>query len=290
MRVLIAGCGYVGSELGIRLAAEGHEVWGLRRNPAGLPESIRPVAADLLAPGLAGRLPDVDRVVYAAAANESTPEGYRAIYVEGVRALMGALVDRPSPAVRRFVYVSSTAVYGDSGGDWVDEDTPPAPENFRGTEVLEGERTVLSGSIPSTVLRLGGIYGPGRTRLIEMVRQGRATCPGNGPLWSNRIHRDDAARALRHLLSLPDPAPHYLGVDDQPTPLCDVYRGLARMLGAPEPQVDPDRGRDRSNKRCSNRRLRDSGFTFEYPSFREGYRALLAEESEGAFQGEPKGP
>ncbi|TVP53535.1 MAG: SDR family oxidoreductase [Gemmatimonadales bacterium] len=286
MKVLIAGCGYVGTELGLRLGAEGHEVWGLRRDPSGLPEPIRPLAADLLDPHLADRLPEVDHVVYAAAANVSSPEGYRTIYVRGVENLLAALAHSDQTRVERFLFVSSTAVYGDSGGDWVDERTPPAPENFRGSEVLDGEHTALESSIPAAVLRLGGIYGPGRTRLIEMVRRGRARCPGEGPIWSNRIHRDDAAEALRHLLTLPTLDPIYLGVDDHPTPLCKVYRGVAQMVGAPEPTVDPELGRDRSNKRCSNRLLRESGFTFAYPSFREGYRALLATEAGEGGAGE----
>ena len=282
MRVLIAGCGYVGCELARRLVAEGHEVWGLRRNPASLPEGVHPVAADLQDPELARHLPPAELIVYAAASDGGTPEAYRAIYVDGVRNTVAALQEREGPPVERFIFVSSTGVYGDTGGDWVDEDSATEPDSFRGSEVLEGEEVALAAPFPSLVLRLGGIYGPGRNRLLRMVAQGRARCPGDGPIWSNRIHRDDAARALEHLLTVPDPHPVYLGIDDEPTPLCQVYREVAVMLDAPEPQVDPDQGRDRSNKRCSNRRLRESGFTFLYPSFREGYGAMIAAgEAEG---------
>lgn len=276
MKVLIAGCGYVGTELGLRLSEEGHQVWGLKRSPAGLPEGIEPVAADLLSADLVDRLPETDHVVYAAAADGGTRESYRAIYVDGVRNLLDALSSPEREPLRRFIFVSSTGVYGDSGGEWVDEETPTEAGHFRGTEVRAGEEAALGGPFPASVLRLGGIYGPGRTRLLQMVREGRVRCPGDGPIWSNRIHRDDAARALQHLLKLPEPAPIYVGVDDEPTPLCEVYREVARMLDAPEPVVDPDQGRDRSNKRCSNRLLRESGFSFTYPSFREGYGAMVA--------------
>ncbi len=275
MNVLIAGCGYVGSRLGLLLRRDGHRVWGLRRDPSGLPSDIEPVAADLLAENLASRLPPADRIVYAASADGRDPDAYRRVYVDGVRNLVEALQAPGRPPVERFVFVSSTAVYADTGGDWVDEPSPTEPENFRGTTVLEGERLVLDAPFSSTVLRLGGIYGPGRTRLLEMVREGRARCPANGPIWSNRIHRDDAARALHHLLELPDPGPVYLGVDEEPTPICQVYRELARMLGAPEPEVDPELSRRRSNKRCSSRLLRASGFTFRYPTFRDGYQAMI---------------
>ncbi|TVR58713.1 MAG: SDR family oxidoreductase [Gemmatimonadales bacterium] len=282
MQVLIAGCGYVGTELARRLHAEGHKAWGLRRTPTDLPEGVEPIAADLLDPELSQHLPPAEMVVYAAASDAGTPEAYRAIYVDGVRNLVTQLHKRDGPPVKRFIFVSSTGVYGDADGGWVDEDTETEPDSFRGTEVLAGETVTLATPFPSLVLRLGGIYGPGRNRLLRMVAQGQVRCPGDGPIWSNRIHRDDAARALLHLLEIPNPKPVYLGIDDRPTPLCTVYREVARMLGVPEPTVDPARGRDRSNKRCSNRRLRDSGFTFQYPSFREGYGAMIAAgEAEG---------
>jgi nucleoside-diphosphate-sugar epimerase len=275
MRVLIAGCGYVGIELGLRLAGmDDVEVWGLRRDAGRLPAAIRPVSADLVGADLADRLPRVDRVVYAAAADATTPERYRDTYVRGVENLLDALNAVGAPA-DRFVFVSSTAVYGETGGDWVDEDTPPSPDGFRGSEVLEGERTALSGHAAATVLRLGGIYGPGRTRLIERVRSGEATCAPGAPIWSNRIHRNDAAGALVHLLFLPTPDLVYVGVDEEPSPICDVYRYVAGLIGAPEPRLDSERISDRQGKRCSNRRLRGSGFDFEFPTYREGYRAML---------------
>lgn len=273
MRVLIAGCGYVGTELGRRLVDRGHEVWGLRRDPSRLPPGIRPLRKDLLDPPVGEPLPAVDQVVYAASANASTPEGYRRIYVDGVRNLLEELPSRSK--IARFLFVSSTGVYGDTAGDWVDESSPTEPTSFRGGVMLEGERTALSSAIPTTVLRLGGIYGPGRTRLLERVREGTARCPDPGPVWSNRIHRDDAARALEHLLDLPRPGSIYLGVDDHPAPLCEVYHTLAVLLDAPEPRRDPEASRSRANKRCSNRRLRASGFRFVYPSFEDGYRAMI---------------
>jgi nucleoside-diphosphate-sugar epimerase len=281
VRVLIAGCGYVGTELGLLLAREGLDgrqvhVFGLRRDPSGLPEPIVPLAVDLLAPDLEDRIPLVDHVVYAASADGSEEGAYRRVYDQGVDALLQVLEARPGAgAHQRFVFVSSTGVYGDTGGEEVDESSPTEPENFRGGTMLAGEARVLASPLRGIILRLGGIYGPGRTRLLDMIRSGRARCPGDGPIWSNRIHRDDAAAAAAHLLSHPDPEGVYLGVDAEPAPLCTVYRWVAGELGAPEPQVDPGTGRDRSNKRCSSRRLQASGFSFRYPSFRDGYGAMI---------------
>ena len=159
----------------------------------------------------------------------------------------------------------------------MDEETPEEPEDFRGRILLEGEALAREKGGRGVVLRLGGIYGPGRTRLLERVRSGEARCPDGDPIWSNRIHRDDAAGALIHLLEHPDPGPVYLGVDDEPASLCDVYRFVARLVGAPEPQPESGVRRDRANKRCSNARLRKSGLELRYPTYREGYTAMVEE-------------
>jgi nucleoside-diphosphate-sugar epimerase len=212
--------------------------------------------------------------VYAAAADTGSEEAYRLAYVEGVRSLIAALVEARAP-VERFVFVSSTAVYGGTGGRWVDETTPPVPADFRGNVVLEGEGMVEAGPFPAVVLRLGGIYGPGRARLIEWVRAGEARCSPGDPVWSNRIHRDDAAGALAHLLALDRAESVYLGVDDEPSPICDVYRYVASLLGVPPP---PEGRESRSwgpSKRCSNARLKRAGYRFEFPTYREGYRKVL---------------
>jgi nucleoside-diphosphate-sugar epimerase len=285
MKVLIAGCGYVGTELGLILAVAGHEVWGVRRDPSRLPAPIQPIAADLLDPGLTRVLPRVDAVVYTAAAGASSPEAYRAAYVDGPLNVLRAL-ESSHAEVRRILFTSSTAVWGDAAGTWVDEETPTSPDGFRGELVLEGEDRLRESNVPSVSLRLGGIYGPERTRLLERVRAGEARCPEEGSpadrIWSNRIHRDDAAGALAHLLIRDDPHPVYVGVDDEPARLCDVYTFVAELLGEPVPPRGDDADRTRSNKRCSNRRLRASGYRLRYPTFREGYRSMI----EGAQLGQ----
>lgn len=276
--ILIAGCGYVGIQLGLRLAEAGHEVWGLRRDPSPLPRTIHPISADLRAPLDDIDLPPADRIVYAASADARSAEGYRDAYVSGVQNLLAALERRRGPPLR-VVYVSSTAVYGDAAGRWVDEETDPVPEDFRGATVLRGEALVRRAPHRGVCVRLGGIYGPGRTRLMERARRGELRCPPGGPAWSNRIHRDDAAGTLEHLLFLDDPRPLYLAVDDEPAPLCEVYRYVAALVGGPEPDVDGSVKKTRSNKRCSNALLTTSGYAFRYPSYREGYGVLAARET-----------
>lgn len=274
MRILIAGCGDVGTELGVRLAADGHRVWGLRRSVEQLPPSIKPLCGDLTDPETLPDLPaKLDQVVFAAAAGRSDEAGYRAIYVDGLRLVLARL-EAGDARLRRIFFTSSTGVYGQKDGEWVDETSPTKPSSFRGQVMLEAERAVLESPWPATVLRLGGIYGPGRTRLIQLAGSG-APCQKEPPLYTNRIHRDDAARALAHLMALPYPDELYLGVDDHPTAFYDVLSWLCGVLGREEPPIAAPGDSARGSKRCSNRRLLATGFRFRYPSFREGYSAIL---------------
>jgi nucleoside-diphosphate-sugar epimerase len=277
--ILIAGCGYVGTALGMRLTAAGHVVWGIRRSTEGLPPGVRHLAADLTVPQTLQTLPPaLDVIFYTAAPNSADATAYRAIYVDGLRYLLEALM-RQQQSPRRVFFTSSTAVHAQSGGEWVDETSPTEPRHFTGSRVLEGEGLLLNGPFPATILRFGGIYGPGRTSLIERIRQGLATCRDRAPLYTNRIHRDDCAGALQHLMTLSEPEAIYLGVDHEPADQCDMLRWLATQLGAAPPRVEAfsegDSRRPRTNKRCRNSRLVASGYVFRYPTYREGYAALL---------------
>lgn len=279
MTVLLAGCGDLGTEAGLRFAALGHRVVGWRRTPGKLPAGIEGVAADLASSDLPPVPAGTTAVVIAVAADAPTEAAYRAAYVGGVTHVLDVL-ERDGVRPGRVIFVSSTAVYGDADGGWVDEATPPEPGGFSGTILLEAEdilRTRLAGTESTAIsLRLGGIYGPGRNRLIEQVRTGAAVVPAD-VRYTNRIHRDDAAAAIVHLASVADsPAPVYVGVDDDPADLGAVLRFLAAELDLPEPAVGDAGAARGGNKRCNNRLLRASGLALEFPSFREGYRAVLS--------------
>jgi nucleoside-diphosphate-sugar epimerase len=274
--VLIAGCGDLGTEVGLRFAALGHPVVGLRRSAHLLPPQIEGQAVDLSA-----EKPDVpastSTVIVALAASARTEEAYRSAYVDGLRNLLDAL-DDAVVVPNRFVLVSSTAVYNITDGSWVDETAPAESSAPQDRILLEAEQLLLSRIPTAIVFRLSGIYGPGRERLITQVREGRATV-GPTPRFTNRIHRDDAAAAIVHLALLPgQPESLYLGVDDNPALSEEVLTFLAGELSAAPPtpvDTDSDRG---GNKRLRNTRLRSTGFEFTYPDYRSGYRALIAGE------------
>lgn len=271
--ILIAGCGDIGIALGLMLIEDGHRVHALRRNVGALPSSLDAIAADLTDPATLRSLPDADFVYYTAAADGRDEAAYQRAYVSGVRNLQQALGET-GRSVRRFFFVSSTGVYGQDSGEWVDESSPTEPMRFSGRKLIEGERLAMEGIPPSTSVRFGGIYGPGRTRLIRQVRDG-ASCVDQPPRYTNRIHRDDCAGALRHLLELDVPAPVYVGVDCYPATQCEVMDWLAKKMNAPAPRRETAKTNGGQGKRCRNDLLLESGYRFLYPTFREGYAQVI---------------
>ena len=273
MTVLIAGCGDLGTQAGLYFAEAGQRVVGWRRSADKLPARIEGSSVDLT-----GELPaipaDTDVVVIALTADGRTEAAYRATYYEGTANLLGALA-RDGVEPRRIIFVSSTAVYGNDDGAWIGESTPPAPSTATGTVLRETEELLTERAPQSVLLRLSGIYGPGRTRLIDQVRNGTAHA-GGAPHWTNRIHRDDAAAAIVHLAGLEAPATAYLGTEQEPALRAEVRQFIAEELGLPVPPIEaPTEEREVTGKRCSNTLLTSTGFTFTYPTYREGYRAVL---------------
>jgi nucleoside-diphosphate-sugar epimerase len=275
LRVLLAGCGYVGTALGLELCRSGHEVFALSRHPQRLPADFNRIEADLRDPSTLTSLPaSVDFAVFSASAGEASDEAYRKTYVEGLSNLLGALEHNPS--LRRVFFTSSTAVYAQKDGEWVDEGSPTEPSHYSGRRTLQAEEVALNSPAPTTVLRCSGIYGPGRTRLVDALRAGTLRLPAEDH-FTNRIHRDDIAFALLHLIENAIAADRVVLSDDDPAPYSEVVAWLAQRLGVPLPPVDPNaptrlRG---GNKRCNNQRLHALGYALRFPSYREGYAAQL---------------
>lgn len=268
-RLLIAGCGDLGQRLAHRLAPGQWHITGLRRRPERLAPGIEGLAADLADPVTLAPLATerFDAVVFQATPSAREPDAYYRTYVQG----LANLLERVQP--ERLLFVSSTAVYGQQHGEWVDEQSPTRPAAFNGQILLEAEQ--LASQCGGIAVRFSGIYGPGRERLIEGVRKGRLRCRQRPPEWTNRIHADDCAGVLAHLLTLPEPAQRYCASDNQPATRCEVLDWLADRLAVARPGREPAQDGAGQGKRVDNRRLRASGYHFAYPDFRHGYGALL---------------
>jgi nucleoside-diphosphate-sugar epimerase len=279
-RALIAGCGDIGGRLAARLLDEGWFVHGLRRDTRKLGAGVLPVAGDLQAASMPAEWPaqPLDYLVYCAAASTHDEAGYRAAYIEGLQHVLDWL-KQAGQSPRRILFVSSSSVYGQSTGEWVDETSPVEPTGFSGQLMLQAEQVAHACGLPATVVRLTGIYGPGRERFVSQVREGYRVAR-QPPLYGNRIHADDAAGLLAFLLQA-DLAgqplqPCYIGVDDAPAALDEVVDWLRERLHITR-WSDTQSVRRTGSKRCSNARARALGWAPQYPSYREGYGQLLAQ-------------
>ena len=275
MRILIAGLGYIGLALADKLVDAGHEVVGLKRNVNLLrPVRYQVVSCDLAAGALDLDIGHIDAVVCLLAADEHTDIAYERTYVRAPKNLI-ALVKRTGVGAIPFIYVSSTAVYGQNDGSFVSEDSETVPKGFNGRRLLEGESISLQSEYRGIVMRFGGIYGPGRLWPITSVtKQGQGEWHGGSFL--NLIHRDDCVGGLYHLIKLPDADGVFNGVDNEPVTKAVLSDWIAKSIRVPdrEPSGQPI---VLMNKRCLNRKLRDTGYSFQYPTFREGLAPLLAE-------------
>lgn len=286
MTILIAGFGDLGHAIA-RQALE-DERWratpilALRRSPpdlTGLP-NVRWCAADLMnvetittAIQAAENASPISHVVYCAAPNERTEQAYRRIYVNGLQNVVNAFKAHACQTPPMVLFVSSTAVYDSQSEGVFNESSPTEPRGFNGQVLCQAESWLLENSPRCTVLRLSGIYGPGKQRLLDSIARGMARVPADNHYVANRIHLEDAARAVLHLLG----GGHhgvFIGSDNCPLPLATLYANLAEMLDAPPPQLgeaSPMMGK----KRLSNQKLLDTGFTFKWPDSLTGYAAII---------------
>ncbi len=289
MRVLIVGCGYVGLPLGAEMVRQGHEVFGLRRSQTVEAElraaGLVPLAADITRLEELRKIPSgYDWIVNCVASSGGGVQEYRQVYLQGTRNLLAWLATAPP---RKFVYTSSTSVYGQTDGSWVDENSPTEPEAETARVLLETENVLLEAArdrqFPAVVLRLAGLYGAGRGYWFKQFLQGEAKLEGDGERILNMLHRDDAIGAISAALQRGCPGEVYNAVDDEPMRQLEFFRWLSTRLNRPLPPSVPAnpqtaRKRGATNKRISNRKLKQElGYQFKYPTFREGLAAELAE-------------
>jgi nucleoside-diphosphate-sugar epimerase len=284
--VLIVGCGDVGIRTGLLLFEQDWRVTGVRRDPAKLPAGFAGQAANYTQPGsldfMAQLQPDFVLATFNPA--DRSIAGYKA----GFRTAMGNLLaglgqHRPC----HILMASSTRVFAEANGGWVDEGSALATDDHWALEIIAAEQQLLASGLAGSVVRFAGIYGVPGGRLLSRMRRGEL-CPPAPVSYTNRIHRDDCAGFLAHLLRLAAAGetllPIYIGVDDLPAPRYEVESWLARemglgdqLAGPPASGDDPTRHNTAGHKRCRNSALHDSGYQLIYPDYKSGYRALLAQ-------------
>lgn len=270
---LLVGLGDLGSRIADRALALPGRVHGMRRRPIAVNGlQITPHDATMPWPDLGARPADV---VFCLAPPDRSLEAYQSVYLQAAREAMTWL-DGNAPQAHVWL-ISSTGVYGQSDGEWVDETSPAVPVRPGAEIIREAETLWLDSDRPATVLRLSGIYGPGRDRLIREAEKGYRI-RSDGPVFTNRIHADDAAAAVIHLIrqrrSHPDVPDCINLTDPNPAPQQEVLAWLQSELGI---QPDHDKEKEPGGKRVSSERLAGTGFHWQYPDYRAGYAALLSE-------------
>lgn len=275
--MVIAGCGFLGEAAALLFSTAGSRVLGLcatGESAARLSSSpFSVVAADITGPlsEIPGLWRQPDLLIHCASSGRGGADSYRAVYRDGLSNLMDSLEPR------RVIFTSSTSVYAQEKGEPVDENSPAEPSRETGRILLEAES--LATAAGGIVARLAGIYGPGRSVLLRKFQEGSALLEAGGIRWINQIHRDDAARALVTLADPSVPSGIYNVCDDTPATQREIYGWIAASLGRPlPPEGPPDLNRKRgwTSKRIRNAKLKVTGWTPLFPSYRHALPSLLA--------------
>lgn len=273
--MIIAGCGFLGEAAAFLFAGSGCRVLGLCATEEsaarllGRPFEAR--AADITAPlsGIPGEWRNPDLLIHCASSGKGGADSYRSVYRDGLSRLLEFFEPR------RVIFTSSTSVYAQEGGEWVDENSAAEPARETGRILLEAE--CLARQAGGIVARLAGIYGPGRSVLLRKFQDGSAVLEAGGTRWINQIHRDDAARALVALANPSVPSGVFNVCDDRPATQREVYGWIAGYLQKPSPPEGPadfNRKRGWTSKRVCNALLKTTGWLPGFPSYREALPTL----------------
>jgi len=273
-KILIIGCGAIGTELAHVLSAKGHQVTGLKRNPpTGGNNKISYFRADIRSvKDLDGLATDFDQLFFIVSPGGRSDAGYHAIYETGLNNLLAKFPDTP------WIFVSSTSVYGQSQGEWVDENSIAEPDNANSRLIRQAEQKLAAINPGNIIVRFSGIYGPGREYLLRQAQQA-PSIQQDPPYFTNRIHQRDCVDILAFLLErrLAGVALEqcYLATDDDPAPLWEVMSWLTSQLKCQAPTVKTVDQNAGMNKRCSNLRLKALGYQFNYSGYKDGYLELI---------------
>jgi nucleoside-diphosphate-sugar epimerase len=273
---LIIGCGYLGRRVDALWRAQGKSVAALTRSRSDELRALglQPIVGDVLRPETLTTLPSADVILYAVGFDRTAGSSFRDVYVKGLSNVIAAL---PAPP-RRFLYVSSTSVYGATAGEEIDETVPAEPTEDNGRIVLEAEDLLRDKLPDAIILRFAGIYGPGRLIRQNAIMKGEPLA-GDFEKWINLIHVEDGARAAVAAEERGRPGSIYNISDGHPVRRRDFYMHLAELLNAPPPRFAtlPSPSSERGNRRIGNRKLREElEVQLVFSSYREGLQASIA--------------
>lgn len=273
MRILQIGCGGLGSLIAQATLAQGHALTIVRRSRQTVPQGARVLYADVVAgEGLSALNGlEADILLYCLAPVEG--QSYQQTYVEGLRHVLAHV---SKTHLKHVFFISSTGIYGEQQGEWIDDETPAKPADAEGEVMLEAERLLDGLSCGHTALRVSGIYGPQRLYLLRLL-QNQARWPTKTH-WTNRIHEQDIAAAVVHLyqyVAEAKPLPtHCILTDGVPAAQHEVLQWLAGQQQLPAPETPPLL--PQSGKRIRNRFLQQTGFTLQFADYRAGYASILS--------------
>jgi nucleoside-diphosphate-sugar epimerase len=288
MTKLIFGCGYLGERVAQRWREVGHKVTIVTRSQERADEFVRQgydaIVGDVTQRASLAGLPAAETVLFAVGYDRTANQTIEDVYTNGMNNVLATL----PPETGRFIYISTTGVYGDAAGGWIDEETPTNPQREGGKASLAAEQALAEHPLSKNaiILRLAGIYGPGRIPFRSLLRAG-APIPAVSDGFLNLIHVVDAASvvlcAADANIGKPGKGPRvYCVSDGQPVQRGEYYREVARQIGAPEPTfVDPEPDSPRaaragSDRRVGNKRmLAELGVQLIYPDYCSGLRAIL---------------
>lgn len=275
-KVLLVGCGDLGTAVAINLKRAGHEVIGVRKSAQRLPLGMQTLQADVTDISTLEVLSMLraDIVIYCVAATAANDENYYQHYVLGLKNIL--VTQRANTQLKHVFFVSSTRVYGHSNSEWLSDHSQVKPMDFGGQRLYEAEQLLSNLSCGTTALRLSGIYGQGRHYLLNMA-QNLTRWPVQNH-WTNRIHRDDAAEFVAYLVNRCLTGlllqSHYIVTDHQPCPIYEVLMWMADKMGKDVGSILVPQAA--GGKRLNNEGMLSAGFKLNYPSYREGYATLLA--------------
>ncbi|MES2013058.1 MAG: NAD-dependent epimerase/dehydratase family protein [Pseudomonadota bacterium] len=279
-QVLIVGCGDLGAVIAHQLVLSGIKTTGVRRSAVSH-NDFNVIQADVTQPASLNVLKQLqpEILIYCVAANGQTDAQYKAHYVDGLQNVLATQTENKQ--LKHVFFVSSTRVYGQETDALLDESVEAIAADFGGVRLLEGERLLASVNCNTTVLRLSGIYGEGRLRMINLAATPEKWPAQNG--WSNRIHRDDAAAFIvflvQQVLAGKDVKNCYIVTDSMPVSQYEVLRWLTTQL--PTKVKLQNTAHDdvpiKGGKRLSNHAMLATGFKLQYPDFKAGYQAILSQ-------------